>query len=189
MQSTHHVFVGLAALKRALGVVSFLAVCFLAGPATPQATERPPSDSQRFEATFSGSFGVVGDDERAVLFLVAESGKGEQTSKPTSRTFTYAASVLQNLARIPRGCGPNSSTGVDGFAVLTFVDGQIVLKRISGSACFAFPTIHVEERWRIVSGTGAYVGAEGKLSRQLDGDVRFGTVAGTMSGSIDFDDE
>ena len=181
MQSKHHVFVGLAALKRAPGVVSFLAVCLLVSVA-PQAAERPRSD--RFEATLKGSFALVGNDDRSVLFVVAESGSGKGQ---TSGAFTYAASVLQNLARIPRGCDPGSSTGVDGFAVLTFDDGQIVLKRISGSACFAFPTIHIEERWKIVSGTGIYVEATGKLSRQLDGDVTIGMVVGTMSGTIEID--
>ncbi len=141
-----------------------------------------------FVATFPltvGDFWIAGDVGKSVLFIVEESGDGNEQ---TFGDFAYEASLLHNLARKPPGSSdPNSSTAVGGSAVLTFADGQIRLKRISGTAIFLFPTITVEEQWVIASGTGNYVGATGKLSRQFVGDVRFGTVAdGTLEGTIEF---
>jgi hypothetical protein len=134
-----------------------------------------------FEANFKGSFRLAGDVGKSVLFMVEEAGSGQEQALGN---FSYSASLLQNLARIPPGCGPDSSTGVDGSAVLSFADGEINLKRTSGTVCFDFPYINVEEKWIIASGTGSYIGATGKLSRQLTGDVRFGTTVGKLSGAI-----
>jgi hypothetical protein len=138
-------------------------------------------DANPFEAGFAGKFAVTGDVGGSGIFVVAEAGGG---SEAALGEFTYTGSVFQSQARAPAGCGGGSSTGVDGAAVLTFADGELRLKRTAGTSCFAFPTIHVEEQWVIASGTGNYVGAIGKLSRALVGDVRFGTATGMLSGSI-----
>jgi hypothetical protein len=92
--------------------------------------------------------------------------------------------LIQNLARIPAGCGPNSSTGVDGKAVLNFGDGTIRLKRTSGLACFSFPFVNLDEEWVVTSGTGNYVGVSGKLTRHGVGNVIDGSFVGYVSGTI-----
>ncbi len=158
-------------------LVGFCSICFLLFTLFLASIAK----AQDFEATFSGDFWVAGDVGRSVLFIVEESGDGYED---TFEGFNYTAYLLHNLARIPPGCGYMSSTGVDGFGVLTFIDGEIFLKRISGTACFSFPTIICEEQWKITSGTEAYVGASGKLSRHLEGDVTSGLASGTLIGTI-----
>ena len=169
--------------KRIVILVSILAVVLLVSLAAPQATAK--QTSSLFEATFTGEFRIAGDVGKSVLFVVEESHIGEEL---TLGAFTYTAFLLHNVARIPPDCYPGSSTGVDGSAVLTFGDDQIRLKRISGTACFEFPTVEIEEQWVIASGTGNYRGATGKLSRQLDGDVGSWTAVGTINGTIRFRD-
>jgi hypothetical protein len=166
MQSKNNIVLGLADLKRVLGLASILAVFLLISLVVPQASAKRTSSS--FDATFAGDFWLAGDVAKSKLFIVEESGVGNDQ---TFGDFTYTTYLLHNLARIPPGCGPGSSTGVDGSAVLTLADGQIRLKRISATACFLFPIIDLEEQWVIASGTGNYVGATGILSRKLDGDV------------------
>jgi hypothetical protein len=177
MQCMNSFVSSLAALKRVFFLIPILAVFLLVSLAAASRT------SSLFEATFTGDFWVAEDVGKSVLFIVEEAGNGYEQ---TFGDFTYETSLLHNLARIPQGCGPNSSTGVDGLAVLTLTDGQIRLKRISGTACFVFPTIFIEEQWVIASGTGNHVGATGKLSRQLEGDVLSGTAVGTINGTIKF---
>jgi hypothetical protein len=134
-----------------------------------------------FDADIYGFFAVSGANGESPLFVVQESGSGYET---TLGDFTYTTYLLHNLARIPKGCGPDSSTAVDGIGVFTFADGQMRLERVSGTACFEFPNIVLEEDWRIASGTGAYIGATGKLVRTYDGDVRTGAGVGAFNGSI-----
>jgi hypothetical protein len=165
-------------LRRALGALGASA-CLALGLASGQVTAKP--DLMPFEASFAGTFSVAGDVGRSVLFVVQESGTG---TTQASAAFNYTSSVLQNLARTPPGCGPSSSTGVDGFAVLSFGDGELTLKRIAGTSCFAFPNITVEEQWIIGGGTGAYAGATGALWRRMTGDVRFGSASGSLTGAI-----
>jgi hypothetical protein len=139
--------------------------------------------SSLFEATLTGDFGITGDVGGSPLFIVEESGTGNEK---ILGAFTFESYLTHNLARVPPGCGPNSSTGVGGSSVLTFVDGsgQLKLKRISGTACFSFPFVTAEEEWVISSGTGNYVGASGKLSRQYVADVRSWIAVGPLSGTI-----
>ena len=179
MKSKNNIALRLADLGRGLCLVSIIAGFLLVSLVAQQALAQQASSP--FEAEFSGDFWIVGDVGKSVLFIVEESGEGNEL---TFGDFTYNAYMLQNLARIPSGCGPSSSTGVGGFAVLTFDDGQMWLKRISGTACFSFPFISLDDQWRITGGTEAYVGASGKLSRQLEGDVRDNTTSGTINGTI-----
>lgn len=166
------------ATRRAFGVLAVsLSLAF--GLISGQVVARP--DLMPFEATFAGTFSVAGDVGRSVLFAVHKSGTG---STQASAAFSYTASVLQNPARTPPDCGPSSSTGVDGFAVLSFADGELTLKRIAGTSCFAFPHTTVEEQWLVGSGRGAYAGATGALWRRMAGDVRFGTASGSLSGAL-----
>jgi hypothetical protein len=179
MQHKNHAMIDPFTLKRVLVSVTILMMLVLGGIAA-QPVEAQPNTGP-FEANFRGKFWVVDDVGKSVLFIVEEAGSGQEQALGN---FSYAASLPQNLARTPPGCGPNSSTGVDGSAILSFADGEITLKRTFGTVCFAFPLINVEENWVITSGTGSYIGATGKLSRQLAGDVRFGTTVGTISGAI-----
>lgn len=165
--------------NRVFYLVSILTAFLLVSLAVPQATAKP--NTSPFEANFEGKFWIAGDVGKSVLFIVEETGNGQEQALGN---FSYTASLRQNLARTPPGCGPNSSTGVDGSAVLSFADGEINLKRTSGTVCFAFPYINVEEKWIIASGTGNYIGATGQVSRQLTGDVGSGTTEGTISGAI-----
>ncbi len=167
------------AFKRVLGVLSTVAVVILASLAAQETTAHPAFVT--FNADISGSFAVSGANGESPLFVVKESGAGYE---PMLGGFTYTTDLLHNLARIPDGCGPDSSTGVDGFGVMTFPDGQMWLHRISGSACFSFPLIVLDEQWRIAGGTGAYVSATGKLVRTFEGDVRTGTGIGSFSGTV-----
>lgn len=172
--------VNLADFRRRLGLMALLVAVMLIGLTATQAAAKPTSNA--FEAAFMGVFEITGDIGGSGLFVVEETGSGiEQTELGA---FAYTTSVFQNLARVPAGCGRNSSTGVGGSAVLTFAGGQLRLHRTSGAVCFSFPTIRVEEEWVIASGTGDYVGATGKLSREFVGDVRFGAAAGTIRGVI-----
>jgi hypothetical protein len=166
-------------IKRS-GYICVLVVILLVGLTNGQATAGQTYDP--FEAAFAGNFYLTGDVGKSVLFMVAETGSGYEVEKLGA--FTYTTSLFNNLALTPPGCGSGSSTGADGSAVLTFADGQLRLHRVSGTVCFSFPTIRVVEQWVIASGTGAYIGATGNLSRQLTGDVRFGTSVGSLSGTI-----
>ena len=136
-----------------------------------------------FDAEITGSFAVTGFVGQSPLFVVQESGVGEVTGLGE---FTYTTYLLHNLARVPQSCEYEfySSSGVDGFGVLDFADGQLRLERVSAASCYDFPTISLEEHWRIASGTGAYTGATGKLTRDYDGDVTTGLGQGTFSGTI-----
>lgn len=179
MREKIQVMIGMSTLKWVLISITILTVFVLGGVAAQPATARP--NASPFEANFTGEFWIAGDVGKSVLFRVEEAGSGQEQALGN---FSYTASLRQNLARIPPGCGPNSSTSVDGSTVLSFADGEMNLKRTSGIVCFAFPFINVEERWVIASGTGSYIGAAGQVSRQLVGDVRFGTTVGTISGVI-----
>ncbi len=179
MQDKNHALIDLFTLKRVLVSAIMLMMLVLGGVTARPATAQP--NAGPLEANFTGEFWIAGDVGKSVLFIVEETGSGQEQ---TLGNFSYAASLRQNLARTPPGCGPNSSTGVDGSAVLSFADGEINLKRTSGTVCFAFPFINVEEKWVITSGTGSYTGTTGQVSRQLTGDVRSGTTAGTISGTI-----
>ena len=89
-----------------------------------------------FDANIDGQFVITGGIGQSPLFVVEESGAGVET---TLGTFTYTTYLLHNLARPPEICATyNSSTAVDGFAVLNFADGQFRLKRVSGTVCFAY---------------------------------------------------
>ena len=169
-------------MQRTKILFRLLVIFILFGLTVSSARAEPTTYS--FEASITGSFQITGDVGNSVLFTVADSGSGTEV---TFGEFTFDASVIQNLARIPAGCGPSSSTGVDGKAVLTFADGTINLKRTGGSACFSFPFIHIEEQWVITSGTGNYVGASGRLVRQADGNVINGSLVGTISGILKLD--
>lgn len=65
-------------------------------------------------------------------------GEGNETSLGE---FSYAGTVTQNVAHVPAGCGPFSSSGADGEMTLTFGDGQMLLRRTSTEGCFEFPLI------------------------------------------------
>jgi hypothetical protein len=166
-------------IKRS-ALICILVVILLIGVTNGQAVAEQTSDP--FEATFTGNFYITVDVGKSGLFIVEETGSGNEVENLGS--FTYTTSLLHNLALTPPGCGSGSSTGVDGSGISTFADGQLWLHRVSGITCFEFPTIRVEEQWVITSGTGAYTGATGKLSRNLIGDVRFGTSVGSLSGTI-----
>ena len=157
-------------------------VAWLAWSAVPSRAATKP-DWTAFSATLAGTFSIAGDVGKSVLFAVQESGTGNAQA---ALVFTYRLSVLQNLAHVPSGCGPSSSSAVDGFGVLSFTDGDVTLRRVAGTSCFAFPTINVEEQWVVSSGTGRYVGASGVLWRQMIGDVRFGSTSGSLQGMIKF---
>lgn len=182
MQLKNAFFMDLGVSKKYLYLIAAVLVLFLSAIVAPLAIAK--QSTQPFEATITGSFQIAGDVGNSVLFTVTESGSGTEA---TLGEFTIEASVIQNLARIPAGCGPNSSTGVDGTAVLTFADGTISLKRTAGTACFSFPFIHLEEQWVVAGGTGSFVGASGKLLRQADGNVLSGSFVGTISGTIKLD--
>jgi hypothetical protein len=160
--------------------ICILVVILLIGVTNGQAVAKQTSDP--FEATFTGNFFITADIGKSALFIVEETGSGTEIGQLGS--FTYTTYVPQNVMLTPSGCASGSSTGIDGSGILTFADGTLRLHRVSGISCFAFPTIRVEEQWVIASGTGAYTGATGKLTRNLIGDVRFGTSGGSLSGSI-----
>ncbi len=177
-------FGSLAGDRRSLLKLSTAAalVASMAWAATPSPAAAKP-DSTAFSATVAGTFSIAGDVGKSVLFAVQESGTGNAQA---TLEFTYRLSVLQNLAKVPEGCGPSSSSAVEGFGVLSFTDGDLTLRRVAGTSCFAFPTITVEEQWVVSSGTGRYVGATGVLWRQMTGDVRFGSTSGILQGMIRF---
>ena len=158
-----------------LAAVASLAA--MSGVATAEQTVMP------FNAEIAGSFAVTGGVGDSPLFVVEESGAGEET---TLGAFTYTTYLLHNLARVPRICEFDywSSSGVDGFGVLTFAVGQLRLERVSGTSCFDAPLISIDERWRIASGTGLFVGATGKLTRSYDGSVVTGLGEGVFTGTI-----
>lgn len=178
-QQPNRIIPDMRPLKRALGALSTLAFVILLGLSVQQTTAHPAFTT--FNASIEGFFFVSGANGESPLFVVEESGNGYE---PMLGGFTYTTDLLHNLARVPDGCGPDSSTGIDGFGMMTFVEGQIWLHRVSGSACFEFPVIELDEQWRIAGGTGAYVAATGKLARTFVGDVRTGTGSGTFSGTI-----
>jgi hypothetical protein len=134
-----------------------------------------------FEATAAGSFWIPGDVGSSPLFVVQESGDGSESALGA---LHYELSVVQNMARPPSGCGPSSSTGASGAGVLTLPDGALSLHRSTGTSCFAFPLLEVEESWVVDGGSGHYRGASGRLLRRMTGDVRFGTATGSFSGSL-----
>ena len=136
-----------------------------------------------FEANFDGIFWIPEWIGESPLFVVEELATGEDL---TLGEFTFTSHLLHNLANVPPICDYEyfSSSGVDGFGFFDFPDGQLRLQRVSGSSCYDFPIITLNERWRIASGTGSYVGATGKLTRTYDGDVRTGSGSGTFTGSI-----
>jgi len=185
MKSKNNVVPGLTALKRVFCLVSILAVFLLASLAALPAMAKQTTSS--VFAEFTGIFWIVGVPGESEIFGVEESGVSTES---TLGAFSYTASVRYDEARIPPGCGPGSSTGVTGKAVLTFPDGsgQLKLRLKSGTACFYPeddpPTVIVEEQWVIASGTGNERGASGKLSRQFVGVVGPFTAIGTFSGTI-----
>ena len=136
-----------------------------------------------FDAEFDGIFWIPEWIGESPLFVVEELGDGEEA---TLGEFTFTSHLLHNLANVPPICEFDfySSSAVDGFGFFEFPDGQLRLERVSGSSCYDFPIITLDERWRIASGTGAYVGATGKLTRTYDGDVRTGVGDGEFTGSI-----
>jgi len=136
-----------------------------------------------FDATINGDFWIPEFIGNSPLFVVEESGEGEEA---TLGEFTFTTHLLHNLARVPTICEFDfySSSGVDGFGVMDFADGQLRLQRASGASCYDFPFISLDERWRIVSGTGAYVGATGKLTRTYVGHVITGEGEGAFTGTI-----
>jgi hypothetical protein len=136
-----------------------------------------------FEANIDGIFWIPESIGESPLFVVEELAAGEET---TLGEFTFTSHLLHNLANVPPICEFHfySSSGVDGFGVIAFADGKLRLQRASGASCYDFPFISLDERWRIASGTGAYVGATGKLRRTFDGDVRIGVGDGTFTGTI-----
>jgi hypothetical protein len=165
-------------LRRVLGTFSIAAALLLGSLGQPTTAHPAFTD---FSADIDGMFMVSGANGESPLFVVEESGTGYET---TLGGFTYTTYLLHNLARVPEGCGFNSSTGVEGIGVFNFPDGQMRLERISSSSCFAFPLVVLEESWRIASGTGAYVGTTGKLVRTFTGDVRTGMGFGAFTGTI-----
>ena len=173
------IFPGPRALKRALGALSTVAVVILVSLSAQPTTAHPIFTT--FDAGIEGFFSVSGANGESPLFVVEESGTGYEL---TLGGFTYATDLLHNMARAPDDCGPGSSTDLGGFGTMTFADGQMWLHRVSGSACFEFPFVELDEEWRIASGTGAYVGATGKLVRTYVGDVRTGMGSGAFSGTI-----
>ncbi|MGH9277274.1 MAG: hypothetical protein ACRD12_04110 [Acidimicrobiales bacterium] len=165
--------------RRSSVVIASLAVCSTLFLASPSAQGSPIS-TIGFDATFSASFSVE-DLGRSALFIVRESGSGEEERQGA---FTYTSSVIQDLRRRPAGCGPNSSRGVTGSATLSFVDGDLRLLRLSGEACFSFPFVEASEDWVATSGTGSYRGATGHLAREWVGDVRSQTAMGAWTGEL-----
>lgn len=136
-----------------------------------------------FDAEIAGAFAVTAGVGESPLFVVEETGAGEEA---TLGAFTYTTYLLHNLARVPSSCEFDywSSSGVDGFGVLTFAYGQLRLERVSADSCFEFPAISIDERWRIASGTGVFVGATGKLTRSYDGYITTGLGEGVFTGTI-----
>ena len=134
-----------------------------------------------FEADINGIFWIPESIGESPLFVVEELATGEESNLGE---FTFTSHLLHNLANVPPICEYEffSSSGVDGFGFFDFSDGQMRLERVSGSACYDSGTITLNERWRIVSGTGAYVGATGKLTRTYEGTA--GVGQGTFSGTI-----
>jgi len=167
------------AFKRALRALSTAVIVILVSMSAQQTTAHPAFTT--FDADIQGFFFVSGANGESPLFVVEESGTGYE---PMLGGFTYTTDLLHNMARAPEDCGPASSTDLGGFGIMTFAEGQLWLHRISGSACFNFPVIELEEQWRIAGGSGAYVAATGKLVRTYVGDVRTGTGSGTFSGTI-----
>ena len=167
------------ACKRALRALSTAVIVALVGLSAQNTTAQPTFTT--FDADIQGLFFVSGANGESPLFVVEESGTGYELMLGG---FTFTTDLLHNMARAPEGCGPASSTDLGGFGIMTFPEGQLWLHRISGSACFNFPVIELDEQWRIASGTGAYLGATGKLVRTYVGDVISGTGSGTFSGTI-----
>lgn len=161
-------------------VLASLAVCSTVSLASPSSAQSSPISTTGFDATFSASFAVE-DIGRSDLFIVGESGNGDEDSQGA---FTYTSAVIQDLRRRPAGCGPNSSRGVTGSATLRFVNGDLRLLRLSGEACFSFPFVAASEDWVATSGTGSYRGATGHLAREWVGDVRTLTAVGTWIGEL-----
>jgi hypothetical protein len=162
-----------ARLATSIAIGALLAAAPLA--ATAEAQTLP------FEASTSGGFWVAGDVGSSPLFVVQENGDG---SAGDLGTVHYELSVVQNLARAPAGCGPSSSTGTSGVALLTLADGALSLHRSTGSSCFSFPFVQLDETWVVGGGSGRYLGASGRLLRRMTGDVRFGTATGSFSGKL-----
>jgi hypothetical protein len=136
-----------------------------------------------FEAGIDGIFWIPESIGESPLFVVEELATGEES---TLGEFTFTSHLLHNLANVPSICTYEyfSSSGVDGFGFFDFSDGQLRLERVSASSCYDSGTITLSERWRIASGTGAYVGATGKLTRTYEGTA--GVGHGTFSGTIKF---
>lgn len=156
----------------------FLFLSFVVQPTSAKQASNP------FVATISGNFWIAGSAGNSGIFFVEETGEGLEQN--LEKTFTFTTSLFNDEYRIPPSCGPGSSTGVVGSGLITFDDGsgQIRLKLVSGTACFEFPIVTLDEQWVIASGTGNYVGVTGELSRQLYGNVIDGTFNGTFNGTI-----
>ncbi len=168
------------AAKRWSRSVASLAVCATVLLANPTSAQSIPLSTTAFDATFSAAFAVA-DVGRSDLFIVRESGNGEEERQGT---FTYTSAVIQDLRRLPAGCGPNSSRGVTGSATLSFVNGDLRLFRLSGDACFSFPFVEASEAWVATGGTGSYRGATGHLAREFVGDVTTLTATGAWTGEL-----
>lgn len=160
-------------LAASLAIGALLAAAPLAASAGAQTLS--------FEATTSGDFWIAGDVGGSPLFVVQETGVG---SADDLGSLDYVLSVVQNLARPPDGCGPSSSTGTSGVALLNLTNGALSLHRSAGSSCFSFPYVVLEETWVVGGGSGRYQGATGKLVRRVTGDVRFGSTTGSLSGRL-----
>ncbi|MBM4028627.1 MAG: hypothetical protein FJ280_25010 [Planctomycetes bacterium] len=120
MTGKGNVIVSLADSRRRLGLMALLVAVMLVGLTATQAAAKPTANA--FETAFTGVFEIAGDIGGSGLFVVEETGSGIEETELGA--FTYTTSVFQNLARVPVGCGRNSSTGVGGSAVLTFADGR-----------------------------------------------------------------
>lgn len=162
--------------------LSLLAAAILAVAAATTSASALAATSAPFDATFVGTFAVAstpgGSDP---LFAVHESGSGDEQRLGT---FEYTTALKQNFARPPEGCGPFSSTGVGGSAVLTFPEGQIRLHRSASATCFSFPLIENTDRWVIGGGSGRFRGASGTLTRTFTGNETTGGSTGTFSGTL-----
>ena len=135
-----------------------------------------------FDAAINGSFQItrrVGDV--SVLIVIEEEGTGIEG---TLGTFDFTSYLFHDDNRPRDGCGPLSTTGVDGSATLTFADGDLRLKRTSAETCFVYPNITVKSEWRIASGTGRYKGATGSLEKNFVGTLPSYTGTGTLIGNI-----
>ena len=165
--------------QRALRALSTAVIVILVSLSAQQTTAQPTFTT--FDADIQGLFFVSGANGESPLFVVEESGTGYELMLGG---FTYTTDLLHNMARAPDDCGPASSTDLGGFGIMTFAEGQLWLHRNSGSACFNFPVIELDEQWKIAGGTGAYKAATGKLVRTYVGNVLTGSGSGTFSGTI-----